>query len=49
MLPCRKTRQAGITIIFVKEEMTLSNPGRQSCDGIAIYIWCGRNATVSLQ
>jgi hypothetical protein len=24
------------------------NPGRQGCGGIVIYIWCGRNATVSL-
>jgi len=48
ILLCRKPRTAGITIIFVQDKMTVPNPGRQSCGGIAIYIWCVRNATLTL-
>jgi hypothetical protein len=48
ILLCTKPRTAGITIICVEDEMTVPNPGRQSCGGIVIYIWCGKNATLSL-
>jgi len=48
ILLCGKPRTAGITIIFVQDKMTVPNPSRQSCGSIVIYIWCIRNATLTL-
>jgi len=48
ILLCTKPRTHGITIIFAQDEMTVPNPGRQSCGVIVIYIWYGRNGTLSL-